>query len=87
MSALRSVTKLWQSMVAKGNYNAIFAPIEVVFADDHCLKCRFQVKNEHSNSLNVLHGGYTSSVVDFVSSVDLMRRGVERSVSVDLAVS
>lgn len=87
MSTLRSVTKLWQSMVAKGNYNAIFAPIEVVSADDHCLKCRFQVRKEQTNSLNILHGGYTSGVIDFVSSVDLLRRGIQRSVSVDLATS
>ncbi|VDD79621.1 unnamed protein product [Mesocestoides corti] len=87
MSSVSNINKLIRSFVAKGNFNAIFDPIEVVYADDHCLKCRFKVTEKESNSLSTLHGGYTSSLVDFISTIDLRRRGVNSSVSVDLATS
>ncbi|BHF72523.1 hypothetical protein SprV_0401559000 [Sparganum proliferum] len=82
-----AVTKIIRSLASDGGFNAIFAPLQVVSADDNCLKCRFQVTKETSNSFHTLHGGYIASLVDFLSSVDLMRRGRLAHVSVELSTS
>ncbi|VDO05514.1 unnamed protein product [Rodentolepis nana] len=87
MSALSNVSKLIRSLASSGNFNSVFAPIEVVSANENSLRCRFQVTEKEANSLNTLHGGYTSSLIDFISTVDLLRQGVSRTVSVELATS
>ncbi len=87
MSAVSNVTKMVRALVTKNNFNAIFAPIEITSVDENCLKCRFQVTEKECNSFNTLHGGYTSSLVDFISTVDLVRHGRKPGVSVDLATS
>ncbi|KAM3175295.1 hypothetical protein ACTXT7_008796 [Hymenolepis weldensis] len=87
MSALLNVSKLLRSLVSTSNFNSIFSPIEVISADERSLRCRFQVTEKEANSLNTLHGGYTSSLIDFISTVDLLRRGVDKTASVDLATS
>lgn len=87
MSALLNVSKLLRSLVSASNFNSIFSPIEVISADERSLRCRFQVTEKEANSLNTLHGGYTSSLIDFISTVDLLRRGVDKTASVDLATS
>uniref|UniRef100_A0A0X3Q012 Acyl-coenzyme A thioesterase 13 n=1 Tax=Schistocephalus solidus TaxID=70667 RepID=A0A0X3Q012_SCHSO len=86
MSAL-AVVKIIRSLASDGGFNAVFAPLQVVLADQNCLKCRFQVTKETSNSLNTLHGGYIATLVDFISSVDLVRRGRLAHVSVELSTS
>lgn len=87
MCGLPTVSKLIRTLVSANNFNSIFAPVEVVSVDDCTLRCRFKVTEKESNSLSTLHGGYTSSLIDFISTVDLIRRGVDKTVSIDLATS
>nr|CDS29678.2 acyl coenzyme A thioesterase 13 [Hymenolepis microstoma] len=61
--------------------------ISFISVNENSLRCRFHVSEKEANSLNTLHGGYTSSLIDFISTVDLLRQGVNKTVSVDLATS
>ncbi|VDN41571.1 unnamed protein product [Dibothriocephalus latus] len=85
--SVQAVTNLIRTMASDGGFNRVFAPLQVVLADENLLKCRFQVTKELGNSFRTLHGGYTATLVDFISSVDLARRGHLQHVSVELSTS
>ncbi|GAB0090252.1 Acyl-coenzyme A thioesterase 13 [Sergentomyia squamirostris] len=61
--------------------------VEIVDGGDGKLKAEFKVLPEHLNSAGGLHGGFTASIVDILTSVALLSSGSHPGVSVDLHVS
>ncbi|KAL6430535.1 hypothetical protein ACFW04_007848 [Cataglyphis niger] len=55
-------------------------------ADGKC-KAQFTVAEEHLNPSGTLHGGFTSTIIDIISSYALMTCKPDHSPSVDLHVT
>ncbi|CAH8461010.1 unnamed protein product [Schistosoma turkestanicum] len=85
--SLNVVNQIIAQLTSRGTFNQVFRGIQAISLTDNCLTCRFKVTNSEANSLNTLHGGYILGAVDFITSVDLMRLGCTKHVSVNLGAS
>ncbi|XP_059615981.1 acyl-coenzyme A thioesterase 13-like [Phlebotomus argentipes] len=82
---MRSVVKY---MANDGSFGgACLKNIQVLDGGDGRLKAEFKVLPEHLNSAGGLHGGFTASLVDILTTVALMTTDTHPGVSVDLQVS
>ncbi|XP_055686980.1 acyl-coenzyme A thioesterase 13-like [Lutzomyia longipalpis] len=61
--------------------------VEIVAGGEGKIKAEFKVLPEHLNSAGGLHGGFTASLIDILTSVALMSNNSHPGVSVDLRVS
>ncbi|CAH8827687.1 unnamed protein product [Trichobilharzia szidati] len=86
-TALSTVNRIITQMTSDASFNRIFKGIQAVSVTDKCLTCRFKVNKSEANSLNTLHGGFILGAVDFISTVDLIRLGHTKHVSVNLETS
>nr|CAX74333.1 putative thioesterase superfamily member 2 [Schistosoma japonicum] len=85
--SLNVVNQIISHLTSQGTFNHIFKGIQAFSLTENCLTCRFKVTNAEANSLNTLHGGFILGAVDFITSVDLMRLGYKKHVSVNLETS
>ncbi|CAH8478773.1 unnamed protein product [Schistosoma curassoni] len=85
--SLNVVNQIISQLTSHGTFNQVFRGIQAVSVTDNCLTCRFKVTTSEANSLNTLHGGYILGAIDFITSVDLMRLGCMKHVSVNLEAS
>jgi len=62
--------------------------VKLLSAGDGRAKCEFTVQPEHTNMGGTLHGGYTATIVDVVSTMALLStEPFKPGVSVELSVS
>ncbi|KAH8850635.1 thioesterase superfamily member 2 [Schistosoma japonicum] len=85
--SLNVVNQIISHLTSQGTFSHIFKGIQAFSLTENCLTCRFKVTNAEANSLNTLHGGFILGAVDFITSVDLMRLGYKKHVSVNLETS
>ncbi|XP_076763903.1 acyl-coenzyme A thioesterase 13 [Xylocopa sonorina] len=84
-------TKLITSVlntIAKGpNFGQCLQKVQIVSAGNGNCKAQLVVDKEHLNIGGTLHGGFTSTLIDCISSYALMSLNNQGGVSVDLHVS
>ncbi|KAG5449441.1 Acyl-coenzyme A thioesterase 13 [Clonorchis sinensis] len=83
---VEAVNRIIALLTSDKSFNRHFRAIQAISVTDDCLKCRFQVTQPEVNSIGTLHGGFISSAVDFISSVDLAAYGHYKHVTVNLAI-
>ncbi|KZC08259.1 PREDICTED: acyl-coenzyme A thioesterase 13-like [Dufourea novaeangliae] len=70
------------------NYGQCLKKLEIVSAGDGNCKAKFVVSEEHLNMGGTLHGGFTSTIVDCISTYALMTKDeCPPGVSVDLNIT
>ncbi|XP_031826550.1 acyl-coenzyme A thioesterase 13 [Nomia melanderi] len=70
------------------HFNRCLRQLQVVSAGDGNCKVKFVVSEEHLNEAGTMHGGFTSTVVDCISTYALMTyKDSPPGVSVDLNVT
>lgn len=70
------------------NFGQCLNKLEIISAGDGKCKAQFVVSEEHLNLGGTLHGGFTSTLIDCISTYALMTKGNGvPGVSVDLNVS
>ncbi|VDP81562.1 unnamed protein product [Echinostoma caproni] len=85
-TSVSAINRIIAFVAGDKTFNRVFQTIEAVSATEKCLTCRFLVSQAEVNSLRTLHGGYITGAVDFVSTIDLIRLGHRKHVSVHLGV-
>lgn len=71
-------------------YNKLFKQVKLLSAVDGKCKAQFIVAEPHLNIVGTLHGGFTSTIIDCVSSYALASKNsdtLRATVSVDLHVT
>ncbi|XP_015585904.1 acyl-coenzyme A thioesterase 13 [Cephus cinctus] len=82
------VKTILKTAIEKKGFDQCLKNFNVVSAGNGNCKVEFTVAEEHLNAGGTLHGGFTSTLVDCISTYALMTRGdVAPGVSVDLHVS
>ncbi|KRT81508.1 hypothetical protein AMK59_5515 [Oryctes borbonicus] len=63
--------------------------VKILTAGNGSIKAELKVANEHVNILGGLHGGYTATLVDVISSLGLLshEKGLKPSVSVNMNIN
>ncbi|XP_076066130.1 acyl-coenzyme A thioesterase 13-like [Oratosquilla oratoria] len=90
--ASRNIAKYLQQAVAavveRGGFDRHLAKVNIVSGGDGRCVAELVVQEEHKNSVGTLHGGFTATLVDAISTLALM--SAEKTgpgVSIDLSVS
>ncbi|PCG97983.1 Hypothetical protein PENO1_060280 [Penicillium occitanis (nom. inval.)] len=88
MSALKFVNSVWQSFRAtSGLEPRLLDGLRVTAARPGVVNFELDVQKEHTNRLNILHGGTIASMVDLGGSLAVASRGLfSTGVSTDLNV-
>ncbi|KUL88065.1 hypothetical protein ZTR_04112 [Talaromyces verruculosus] len=89
MSALKFVNSVWQSFRAtSGLEPRLLDGLRVTAARPGVVNFELDVQKEHTNRLNILHGGTIASMVDLGGSLAVASRGLfSTGVSTDLNVT
>lgn len=82
------VKSILETVIKTPNFGQCLKNVKVLTAGDGQCKAEFTVSEEHLNLGGTLHGGFTSTLIDCVSTYALMTRenGIP-GVSVDLHVT
>uniref|UniRef100_A0A093XH38 Putative esterase C31F10.02 n=1 Tax=Talaromyces marneffei PM1 TaxID=1077442 RepID=A0A093XH38_TALMA len=88
MSALKFVNSVWQSFRAtSGLEPRLLDGLRVTAARPGVVNFELDIQKEHTNRLNILHGGTIASMVDLGGSLAVASRGLfSTGVSTDLNV-
>ncbi|XP_020290806.1 acyl-coenzyme A thioesterase 13-like [Pseudomyrmex gracilis] len=83
------VKSVWEMVVKSKTFGQCMKDVEILSAGDGKCKAQFTVLKEHTNPAGSLHGGFTSTVIDCISSYALMtaRSDAQPGLSVDLHVT
>ncbi|OJJ84848.1 PaaI family thioesterase [Aspergillus glaucus CBS 516.65] len=89
MTALRFVRSVWESFRAtSGLEPRLLNNLQVTAARPGIVNFELDVQKEHTNRLNILHGGTIASMVDLGGSLAVASRGLfATGVSTDLSVT
>ncbi|EYE92634.1 PaaI family thioesterase [Aspergillus ruber CBS 135680] len=89
MTALRFVRSVWESFRAtSGLEPRLLNNLQVTAARPGVVNFELEVQKEHTNRLNILHGGTIASMVDLGGSLAVASRGLfATGVSTDLSVT
>ncbi|EEA24571.1 hypothetical protein TMatcc_007677 [Talaromyces marneffei ATCC 18224] len=89
MSALKFVNSVWQSFRAtSGLEPRLLDGLRVTAARPGVVNFELDIQKEHTNRLNILHGGTIASMVDLGGSLAVASRGLfSTGVSTDLNVT
>ncbi|KAJ5222532.1 esterase [Penicillium citrinum] len=89
MTALRFVRSVWESFRAtSGLEPRLLNNLQVTAARPGTVNFELQIQKEHTNRLNILHGGTIASMVDLGGSLAVASRGLYATgVSTDLNVT
>ncbi|ODM21627.1 hypothetical protein SI65_02471 [Aspergillus cristatus] len=89
MTALRFVRSVWESFRAtSGLEPRLLNNLQVTAARPGVVNFELDVQKEHTNRLNILHGGTIASMVDLGGSLAVASRGLfATGVSTDLSVT
>ncbi|OJJ46371.1 hypothetical protein ASPZODRAFT_25501 [Penicilliopsis zonata CBS 506.65] len=89
MTALRFVRSVWESFRAtSGLEPRLLDNLQVTAARPGVVNFELDIKKEHTNRLNILHGGTIASMVDLGGSLAVASRGLfATGVSTDLNVT
>jgi len=78
----------WNQCTKSGGFDAIFKKVKVISGGEGKCEAEFTVEKEHTNFMGYLHGGFSASIVDMVSSMALLTHPKHNAgVSVNLSVS
>ncbi|GFN10820.1 hypothetical protein AtubIFM56815_008390 [Aspergillus tubingensis] len=89
MTALRFVRSVWESFRANSGLEPrLLDNLRVTAAKPGLVNFELDIKKEHTNRLNILHGGTIASMVDLGGSLAVASRGLfATGVSTDLNVT
>ncbi|KAJ5201667.1 esterase [Penicillium cinerascens] len=89
MTALRFVRSVWESFRAtSGLEPRLLNNLQVTAARPGTVNFELEIQKEHTNRLNILHGGTIASMVDLGGSLAVASRGLfATGVSTDLNVT
>ncbi|KAF2687427.1 putative PaaI_thioesterase family protein [Lentithecium fluviatile CBS 122367] len=89
MPALKFVRSVWESFRASSGLEPrLLDSLRVTHASPGRVKFELDIKKEHTNRLNILHGGTIASMVDLGGSLAVASRGLfATGVSTDLNVT
>uniref|UniRef100_T1GG41 Thioesterase domain-containing protein n=1 Tax=Megaselia scalaris TaxID=36166 RepID=T1GG41_MEGSC len=73
--------------VHKGGFDRVIKNVEILSCADGKCSAKFNVSDEQVNMGGGLHGGFTATLVDNITTYALMSKGTHPGVSVDLHVS
>jgi len=85
---LKLIQSLWRQRISGSHYDRIYRNVQVVGAGEGWCRAEFRVEPEHTNVAGLLHGGFTASLVDSISTLALLthHRRVP-GVSVNLSIT
>lgn len=87
-SKLDVIRNVLKQVVATKNFGQCLKNVEILSAGEGKCKAQFTVSEEHLNLGGTLHGGFTSTLVDCISTYAVMTQGTGApGVSVDLHVT
>ncbi|XP_066592709.1 acyl-coenzyme A thioesterase 13-like [Prorops nasuta] len=85
---LKQIQEILNIVLNNKNFGQCLKNIKIVSAGEGNCKAEFTVADEHLNLGGTLHGGFTSTLIDCISTYAIMTHGEGRSgVSVDLNVT
>lgn len=82
------VLAIWEKVINGKGFDRCMKNIQILSADNGKCKAQFTVAEEHLSPIGLLHGGFTSTVIDAISTCALMCYGTGKppGASVDLHV-
>ena len=93
MSTKRHVVEMFKKAVSSGNFNRVLSNVEISDVSKGRVVAEFTVTPECTNVINMLHGGFSATLFDHISTLALRshfitdNNPVPSSVSVDLSLS
>ncbi|KAL5280954.1 ACOT13.2 family protein [Megaselia abdita] len=91
MSTVKSSAELIKQIkriLSKGGFSSfIMRDVQLLSVENGKCLAKFQVGKDHVNMFSGLHGGFTASLLDNITTYALMSKGSHPGVSVDLKVS
>ena len=88
MAALQSLKKLFKTFRSVPAFDRTLQHVEFISAADGKVHCKMPVKEEHLNIRGFLHGGFTATLIDSITTCALTTcSNPATGVSVDLSVS
>ncbi|CAH1731641.1 acyl-coenzyme A thioesterase 13-like isoform X2 [Aphis gossypii] len=93
---LESIRKILNFSIKRGGLDRVLEKVDLISAGNGQLIAEMVIEKQHTNAFGTLHGGFTASALDILSSMALLThpRVVEnidsvpnRGVSVDIHVS
>ncbi|XP_029055652.1 acyl-coenzyme A thioesterase 13-like [Osmia bicornis bicornis] len=77
-----------ENVISKTNFGQCMKKIKIISAGSGNCKAELVISDEHLNAGGTLHGGFTSTLIDCISSYAVMTQGAGvPGVSVDLHVT
>lgn len=88
MCKTKLITQVLDTIISRPNFGQCLKKLKIVSAGNGNCKAEFVVSEEHLNAGGTMHGGFTSTLIDCVSSYAVMTQGNQvPGVSVDLHVT
>ncbi|XP_075234358.1 acyl-coenzyme A thioesterase 13-like [Lycorma delicatula] len=88
MSSSKVAIEIWKSMVESKRFDRVLRKIKIISAHDGKCTAEMTVEEEHTNRNGTLHGGYTATIVDMITSMALVtNKQAIAGVSVDMHIS
>lgn len=86
--ALNRATQIFEFMIQTKCFNGVLSAFKVVDATPKSVKAEYVVSEEHTNPMGTLHGGFTSTAVDFMTTLALLTTDTTTpGVSLNLSVN
>lgn len=86
-SILTNARLIFKHILDSSCFDRVLKNLEVVAASRGACTCELKVTEEHLNKGGTLHGGFTATLVDSVSTVAIMIADKPPGASVDLSVT
>ncbi|XP_046857000.1 acyl-coenzyme A thioesterase 13-like isoform X3 [Xenia sp. Carnegie-2017] len=88
MAILRKVRGIFEILSTKKVFDQVLKKVKILVADPGKVVAEFTVEEEHQNPGGTLHGGFTATLIDSMTTLALLSGEDGRSgVSVDLNVT
>ncbi|XP_044150576.1 acyl-coenzyme A thioesterase 13 [Bufo gargarizans] len=87
-SSLSALRTLFKTYLDGPGFDRVMSKLQLVSVSPGKIVCELKVDEEHTNRLGTMHGGFTATLVDTVSTVALLNteRGAA-GVSVDMNIT
>ncbi|XP_040288830.1 acyl-coenzyme A thioesterase 13 [Bufo bufo] len=87
-SSLSALRTLFKTYLDTPGFDRVMSKLQLVSASPGKIVCELKVDEEHTNNLGTMHGGFTATLVDTVSTAALLNteRGAA-GVSVDMNIT
>ncbi|KAL5456955.1 hypothetical protein EMCRGX_G034184 [Ephydatia muelleri] len=86
-SLLNNTRLIFKHLLDSHCFDRVLKNLEVVAASRGACTCELEVTEDHLNRAGALHGGFTATLVDSVSTVAILTADKPPGVSVDLSVT